>query len=283
MEFVYELNESSNLSIDIIGTKAYGLFLLLKNKIRVPPASVISTKAYSYFLDFAKNKTSLDFQWPKYLLEEVKETFLKYKSQNLLPLAVRSSGIGEDKKHASYAGQLHTELNVKDFNQLLNAILKCWKSSLSENYLEYHLHKSFDKTSPKMAIIIQQMVDPFVSGVMFTAHPVTSDLSKLIIETHKGLAQNVVDGRLNCERYIFDKISKQFSYETSILNQGNPFLSSNEAEKLFKFGITIQDIFKWPQDIEWSIVQDTDGNKFIDFLQSRPITTLYFAKNREGM
>lgn len=284
MTLIYDLDPNLQLPIEIIGNKAHGLLLLLKNEINVPQASILTTQAYQYFLEFRKNNHLLpsnscySFKWPPLLLKEIKEIFSRYQDQNLLPLAVRSSGIAEDKQYASYAGQLHTELNVKNFDHLLIAILQCWESSLSDSYNEYHYHNSATDNPPEMAIIIQQMLDPLVSGVMFTIHPVVHDLSKLIIEANRGLAKNVVDGQYNCERYIFDKISKQFNYETSILNQSQPFLLPQEARELFKLGLKTQDFFKWPQDIEWSIVQDCNGSKIIYLLQSRPITTLYYPK-----
>lgn len=45
--------------------------------------------------------------------------------------AVRSSAIGEDSEEMSAAGQMTTFLNLRDFDDILHAIVKCWASQFS--------------------------------------------------------------------------------------------------------------------------------------------------------
>lgn len=180
-------------------------------------------------------------------------------------VAVRSSAIGEDDT-LSWAGQFKTILFVKsvDFGK---AILECADAKGSEAVIAYaRTHKI---EVPNLALLVQEMVDAEVSGVLFTINPVTG-ANEMVIEVISGVSMALVDGS-NCPtaRYYVNPIDSRVLKKEGD-EQKEP-LSTAQIGRLIFFGKSIQEFFGNPQDIEWAIERGT-GKIFIN--QSRDITTL---------
>ena len=157
--------------------------------------------------------------------------------------AVRSSGIAEDGDKYSYAGVHKTILNCP-YYKVSAALLQCAWSGDSKLAKAYRERSGL--TQMEIAVIVQEMVDAQISGIMFTANPVTG-ASETVIEAIYGLGEALVAG-----------------------GTPNANLSLLAWEKLLTVGTEIEELFGCPQDIEWSF--DQAGKLWI--LQSRPITTL---------
>ncbi|HEV2775267.1 MAG TPA: PEP/pyruvate-binding domain-containing protein [Solirubrobacteraceae bacterium] len=115
------------------------------------------------------------------------------------PLAVRSSCVGEDSAAASFAGQHLTRLNVRTLGQLTDAVAAVWRSGCSHSALAYRRKLGLEST-PRMGVVVQRLLDPDVSGVLFTRHPVTG-ADERIIEATWGLGEAVVQGLVAPDRY----------------------------------------------------------------------------------
>jgi pyruvate,water dikinase len=83
--------------------------------------------------------------------------------------AVRSSATAEDLPSASFAGQQETYLNVKGQEQLIEAVKKCWGSLFTDRAISYRAKNGFSHRPVLLSVVVQQMVFPGVSGIMFTA------------------------------------------------------------------------------------------------------------------
>ncbi|MFB5663482.1 phosphoenolpyruvate synthase [Alteribacillus sp. HJP-4] len=203
--------------------------------------------------------------------------------------AVRSSATTEDLPHASFAGQQDTYLNVIGREEILNHVVKCWASLFTERAVMYRIRNGFDHRLIYMSVIVQQMVIPEASGIMFTADPVTSNRKVLSIDASFGLGEALVSGIVSADNYQVreHKISnkKISTKKTAIcaLKEGGTdekklepewehkqVLTNDQIFRLAQIGRTIETSFDFPQDIEWCIADDT-----FYILQSRPITTLY--------
>ncbi|HCX63379.1 MAG TPA: phosphoenolpyruvate synthase, partial [Clostridiales bacterium] len=111
--------------------------------------------------------------------------------------AVRSSATAEDLPGASFAGQQDTFLNVRGTVDICNAIAKCWASLFNERAIAYRIKNGFEHDKVTIAVVVQKMVISEVSGVMFTADPMTSDRFTTVIEAVRGLGEELVSGRKN--------------------------------------------------------------------------------------
>ncbi len=115
--------------------------------------------------------------------------------------AVRSSATAEDLPTASFAGQQETYLNVKGSDQLLQAVQKCWSSLFTDRAILYRIKNGFDHRSVYLSVVVQQMVFPEVSGLMFTVDPVTGHRNTISIDASFGLGEALVLGIVSADSY----------------------------------------------------------------------------------
>ena len=115
--------------------------------------------------------------------------------------AVRSSATAEDLPAASFAGQQDTYLNVVGPAAILQHVSRCWGSLFTERAVAYRLRNGFDHRRVHMAVVVQQMVFPQASGVLFTADPTTSNRKVACVEACFGLGEALVSGLVNADVY----------------------------------------------------------------------------------
>ncbi|WP_020061851.1 phosphoenolpyruvate synthase [Bacillus sp. 123MFChir2] len=203
--------------------------------------------------------------------------------------AVRSSATAEDLPHASFAGQQDTYLNIIGKEAIMQQISKCWASLFTDRAVIYRMQNGFDHSQVYLSVIVQRMVFPQVSGILFTADPITSNRKLLSIDASYGLGEALVSGLVSADCYkvqeeeIVDKMIatkklaiyglKEGGTETQQINpdqQKTQTLTEQQILQLARIGRQIEAYFGCPQDIEWCLVDDT-----FYIVQSRPITTLY--------
>ena len=115
--------------------------------------------------------------------------------------AVRSSATAEDLPTASFAGQQDTYLNVVGTAAILQHVRRCWGSLFTERAVTYRLRNGMDHRKVHMAVVVQQMVFPQVSGILFTADPITGNRKVASVEASFGLGEAVVSGLVNADVY----------------------------------------------------------------------------------
>jgi len=203
--------------------------------------------------------------------------------------AVRSSATAEDLPHASFAGQLDTSLNIIGQVAVLQHIRQCWASLFTDRAVTYRIQNRFDHRRVHIAVIVQRMVFPQASGILFTADPMTGNRKLLSIDASFGLGEALVSGLVSADGYqvregqIVDKriaaktwavhARKEGGTETKPIDpaqQKTQALTDEQIVQLARLGRQIEAHFGQPQDIEWCLA---DGTFYI--VQSRPITTLY--------
>jgi pyruvate,water dikinase len=86
--------------------------------------------------------------------------------------AVRSSALSEDSLQASFAGEFDTVLDVHTDAMVREAVETVRRSGGSERVQAYTLAKGMD-TGYDVAVVVQKLVRAEISGVLFTADPVT--------------------------------------------------------------------------------------------------------------
>ena len=203
--------------------------------------------------------------------------------------AVRSSATAEDLPHASFAGQQDTYLNIIGKENILKHISKCWASLFTDRAVIYRMQNEFDNNQVYLSVVIQKMVFPQASGILFTADPITSNRKVLSIDASFGLGEALVSGLVSADCYrvqdnkIVDKriATKKLaiygrkeggteSQQIDPQKQITQTLTDQQILQLAQIGRQIEAYFRCPQDIEWCLVDDA-----FYIVQSRPITTLY--------
>ena len=179
--------------------------------------------------------------------------------------AVRSSATAEDLPTASFAGQQDTYLNVTGSADVTRHVSRCWASLFSERAVMYRQRNGFDHRKVQMAVVVQEMVVPQASGVLFTADPVTSNRKVVCVEAVLGLGEALVSGLVNPDVYRV-----RDGEITDRKHQGQPALTDAQIVRLAALGRRIEAHFGRPQDIEWCLADDE-----FQVVQSRPVTTLF--------
>jgi pyruvate,water dikinase len=180
------------------------------------------------------------------------------------PVAVRSSATAEDSEAASFAGQQETYLHVEGADVVAARVVDCWASFFSERALFYRSRKG-SLEDLGMAVVVQRMVEPDKSGVVFTVDPVRRRRDRMIVEAVFGIGEQVVSGEVTPDHYVLDRDGEP---KRERLPNGG-VLDPAELRMLAELGRGLEERFGRPQDIEWAIA---DGRLYL--LQSRPVTTL---------
>ena len=206
-------------------------------------------------------------------------------------MAVRSSATAEDLPEHSFAGQHDTFLNVSGFEAILEAVCKCWTSAWSARALSYRHERAISHTDVAVAVVVQRMVTADVSGVLFTANPVTGERAEMVVNASYGLGEGIVGGEITPDTFVIDRASGDVTSTTlgakarMVVADGDsgtktrdvphasretPALTPAQLRELAANAIEVEASFDGqPQDIEWL---HADG-AFV-LVQSRPITGL---------
>jgi phosphohistidine swiveling domain-containing protein len=228
------------------------------------------------------------------LLPEIQQLVREKLSSDILTktsLAVRSSVVGEDAEGASFAGQMDSYLYQQGEEAVFASIIKVMQSAFNHRALAYRIHKGLNITDIRAAIIIQEMVDADVAGVMFTANPATGNRRQAMISSTWGCGEGIVSGACNTDeitvglfedsietlintkdsQFIFDEASSLGAKEVAVdvSKQDIACLEDRQVLRLRDLGLQIAKTYQVPQDIEWCLKDDQ-----FYVLQARPVTTL---------
>jgi len=230
---------------------------------------------------------------PPDMVKEMKDAYRKL-GRGLV--AVRSSATAEDLPEASFAGQQRTFLNVQGEDEVVAAIQGCWSSLFESRAIFYREEHGFDHLKVGIAVPVQKMIQSEASGVLFTVEPLSSDTTKILIEAIFGLGEAIVSGDVTPDQYLLDKkeiriidkkihkqewqLVKNASAPSGELEsnvkvpvppskQSRQKLADKDNIALSKLGKLIEDLYQFPQDIEWA----KQGTQLF-ILQTRPVTTL---------
>uniref|UniRef100_A0A1B0CHV1 Phosphoenolpyruvate synthase n=2 Tax=Lutzomyia longipalpis TaxID=7200 RepID=A0A1B0CHV1_LUTLO len=114
---------------------------------------------------------------------------------------VQTSGISEDGRDASAAGQNETFLGVSTVDEIHRSIVKCWASLYTYQGVQYR-RQNTQPIITEMAVVVQQMVAADVAGVLFTRHPSTGNPSHVLITSNYGLGESVVSGEVDPDVFV---------------------------------------------------------------------------------
>ncbi|HEC64888.1 MAG TPA: hypothetical protein ENI23_06335 [bacterium] len=279
--------EGLKAKLDLVGGKAANLINLLHAGIKVPDAYVITTQGFDGFIKENKLKRTIDKMLSNVdienlgdkeeeikneimngelgndLKESIVSAFDKLKQKNG-QVSIRSSATSEDSVKASFAGQFQSFLFIDDEETLVESIKRCWASLFRAGAVLYAIQHGLDVKKIKMAVIVQEMIDAEVAGVMFTKG-LEGSKDNIVIEAAEGIGENVVSGEITPTTYNIDKKTGRVMNKKG---ENKDVLSDKQISGLVALARKIETFFGSAQDIEWAI-----RDKEIYILQSRPITT----------
>ncbi|CUS35491.1 PEP/pyruvate-binding domain-containing protein [Candidatus Nitrospira nitrificans] len=311
--FIVPLSQCTDL--DLVGGKALGLARLIAAGFSVPQGLCITTAGYiqclhaSGFIEHEewRNACALSENERASALADCRVRMRRIETSHLAAhcltalqalhqppngrWAVRSSATNEDTAHASFAGLYRTHLGVALF-EIDTAIKDLWASLWEERVVNYVARLSH-RTAPRMAVVIQPMVEAQSAGVAYSIHPVTGRSNQVTINAVLGLAAPLVDGTVKPDQYVVEvtdegqptwvrrrvlahksdppTVGKE-GLRTDPLSGAITLRSSLTDVQLFSLARTakrIERAFGQPMDLEWAF--DT---RQLWIVQARPITAV---------
>ena len=308
-----------NTTLAFAGGKGANLAALARAGFQVPPGFIVTTDAYREFLQMnqiesrilvlaqsisadereALDQVSADIRslfehgmMPEDIADEIKATYRHLASETrtqTLPVAVRSSATVEDLPGMAFAGQQDTYLNVVGQAAVVDAVKRCWGSLWTARAMAYRARNHIPPDEIALAVVVQQMIASEVSGVLFTANPVTGRRDETVIDASFGLGEAIVSGQVEPDHYAVDPHTWKISEcqlgakETAIFPRegggteritreeiGQQALADAQIVELARTAQRVAEHFGSPQDIEWA-----SAKQQFYLLQSRPITSLY--------
>jgi len=300
------------LGLAAVGGKGYNLIKLARAGFPVPNGYILTTRAYREFV-VANNlemrilaalpasgddpdtleATSavirglfLAGSMPAGIVEAAVQA---YHGLGDPAVAVRSSATAEDLPEMSFAGQQDTYLNVVGADALLQAVVNCWASLWTARAIGYRARNRVPHEGAALAVVVQRMVPAEVSGVLFTANPLSGLRSETVIDATYGLGEALVSGQVEPDHYEVDtkrvQITKRELGSKALaihpLDGGGTrretpqgadrqALPDDQILALAALGQRVAAEYGQPQDIEWALA----GGQ-LSLLQSRAVTSLF--------
>jgi pyruvate,water dikinase len=317
-EYTCNLDEVDSRSLSLVGGKGANLGELARAKLPVPEAFCLCTQAYQRHIEANSLHApilgvleGLDYQaateierrarriremilaasTPPEIAEAVRNAYRALESRlgDDVGVSVRSSATAEDLPGMSFAGQQETYLDIHGAEAVLEHVKRCWASLWTGRAVSYRKRQGVPHEDVLLAVVVQEMFPSEVSGVLFTANPVTSNPSEIFLNASWGLGEAIVSGRVNPDQYVIDKgslaIKRKSIQEKRVMTvrradgQGSAevavpeeirsvqVLADEKLAELAAIGLRIEEHFGFPQDIEWGYSQ----GRFA-ILQSREVT-----------
>lgn len=314
--FIRTLDEVGADDLALVGGKGANLGELVGAGVPVPDAFCVTTEAYRRFL--ADNRLlapvlalldTIDFEHPSAIeagassiramlhaapipMEVEREIVAAYaalQARTGASVSVRSSATAEDLPGTSFAGQQDTYLHVVGADAVVDAVRRCWASLWTGRAVAYRHQQGFAHETVLLAVVVQEMFPSEVSGVLFTANPVTSNPGEFFLDAGWGLGEAIVSGQVNpdqlvvakgslqvVDRQVNDKLVMTVADESGQGSTTVPVpedrrcvqaLPDELVRELCILGQRIEDHYGFPQDIEWGYAQ----GRFA-VLQAREIT-----------
>jgi len=232
---------SPDATLETAGGKGANLVRLTRAGFDVPRGFIVSTAAYREFVDAnglddaihesiqgekpedadtlenVSQKIRAAFssgKMPAEIGNEIKSAYVKIGNGesgggNRKSVAVRSSATAEDLPDLSFAGQQDTYLNIIGDESLIKAVVDWWSRLWTARAIGYRIRNQISHEDASLAVVVQEMVQSDVSGVLFTANPLTGALDESVIDATFGLGEALVSGQVEPDHYVVKRLATE--------------------------------------------------------------------------
>jgi len=212
-----------------VGGKGWNLGRLVRYGFPVPAGGIISTEAYSLFIEenglisvqrkLWDNITTTNISEKSSLrslagfrakimsgtlppgVEKEIASWLESLGNPVRSMAIRSSASLEDSGAVSFAGIHESFLNVSGIQNIAEAIKGCYASLWTPRAVSYRRRFNISDEELLPAVVIMDMVKAEAAGIGFTCDPKTGKQDVLVINANYGLGESVVSGMVEPDEY----------------------------------------------------------------------------------
>lgn len=283
-----------------VGGKAHALIGILQRlQLPVPRGFVITTNAFYYLIEHNRLRPAIDRALarihpddPSMLASVSKELTAVMMGLDIpsrletavasaldqllaacggdLQLAVRSSAVAEDSV-TSFAGQYRSCLQVKPAD-LFQAYRRVLASKFEPTALYYRIRSGLEDGRTPMAVMVMEMIDPLVSGVLYTRGPSPDKADMISIHYVDGLGEALVSGNRQARVISMPHPRRAHPMDTDQAAIGaedavSPPLDAKTLSRMVRWAMQLEDFLETPCDVEWC--QDRSGR--LRLLQCRPL------------
>ena len=285
MEIILPLDKIRKENIDIAGGKGANLGELSSLGFPVPKGFVVTTEAFFDFL--AENRLENLIQeklrtldvgdigeleqvsseiraivesaaFNSQLADDIQNALMKLSCRRY---AVRSSATVEDLPSMSFAGQHDSFLDVRG-GDVLESVRRCWSSLFTPRAIKYRRRNKIPDGSIGMAVVVQEMIEADISGVIWTLDPIYKYKKHILIQATFGRGDKIVSGEVIPNSYSITRDRLRI-----VQKDGKEKIDQDFITEVAELGQKIEAHYEKEQEIEFAI----KGSQ-IFILQSRPIT-----------
>lgn len=277
------LNLNVPKGFNIVGDAFF--YHLKKNQLEDQIKEIEGTIHYEDFQDL-EEKTErirmliINAAMPEEIEQEIVEQYERLssdKKENPF-VAVRSSVAVKDSPISSFPGMMDTFHYIQGAKNVTEKVRECWASLWSSRATFSRHTKGIDHFKAIIAPTVQLMVNSEVAGVLFTLNPINGSKEDIVIEANWGLGETAVSGKSTNDLFIIHKDPFKIKdrrigrkHQTFIQDERGgakwvevepdrvtkTTLSDSQIEELCKLGLTIEEHYGFPQDIEWAYEKGT--------------------------
>lgn len=236
----------SNVTTDAYGGKAYWTNWLYGRNAALPTSLFIPLQKRS---ELERVKDNIEF---KSLLQDGLKEYLS----GIDRFAVRSSAENEDGFTESKAGIYSSFLDVRTVDEIIEAI--------------YQMQLDLKKED-RLGIIVQEFIQPEISGVVFSTNPTNGKKSEPVLCMIKGVGDKLMSGAEKGE-----ELQLKIKGDHIGIPAFKSDIRKSELESIVQTVKEIEEELQCPVDMEWCI--EKNSRKIFVF-QCRPMTGIKVKKN----
>lgn len=233
---MYKLEEKI---IDGCGNKVMFLSILKSRGYNIPSGIVIDFKEFLKIIDEQK----LSFETidkiviPDGFVDMVLDTMPEAKK-----FVLRPSVKIEDNREFILKGKYDTYFNVhRNREEIADKIKRCFLSLYSEENLQFYRKNGIDINKVEMNVIIQEMIDSNMTGVIFSLNPVNGKERETVIEFS-------TNSSTMPQRVIYNTQTDEF-----VERPRKNILGDVTIKKIVEISLSLQDELGFPIEVEFGI------------------------------